>query len=81
MSSNVALVDSANGALYGCFCVVGFFAGSIVNKIGIRPCLTVRKLEFRGKITVSLNPALLFLSLGQLIGLCFVFRLFMGVRS
>lgn len=41
MSSNVSLTDSANGALYGCFCIVGFFAGSIVNKLGIRPCLTV----------------------------------------
>lgn len=81
MSLNVALVDSANGALYGCFCVVGFFAGSIVNKIGIRPCLTVRKLSSAEKINCITKPSTLFLSIGQLIGLCFVFRLIMGVRS
>ncbi|KAI8064763.1 major facilitator superfamily domain-containing protein [Gongronella butleri] len=46
MSSNVSLTDSANGALYGCFCIVGFFAGSIVNKLGIRPCLTVSSLGY-----------------------------------
>ncbi|KAG2183724.1 hypothetical protein INT43_006735 [Umbelopsis isabellina] len=34
MGSDVALVDSANAALYACFAVVGFFAGSIVNKVG-----------------------------------------------
>ncbi|KAI8098950.1 major facilitator superfamily domain-containing protein [Halteromyces radiatus] len=46
MSSNVTLVDSANGALYGCFCIVGFFAGSIVNQLGIRSCLTISSLGY-----------------------------------
>ncbi|ORX58183.1 MFS general substrate transporter [Hesseltinella vesiculosa] len=46
MSSNVALTDSANAALYACFCIVGFFAGSIVNKVGIRPCFTISSLGY-----------------------------------
>lgn len=41
MSSNVALTDAANGALYGCFAIVGFFAGSITNTLGVKYTLTV----------------------------------------
>lgn len=41
MSSNVALTDAANGALYGCFAIVGFFAGSITNMVGVKTTLTV----------------------------------------
>jgi hypothetical protein len=41
MSSNVALTDAANGALYGCFAIVGFFAGSITNTVGVKYTLTV----------------------------------------
>jgi hypothetical protein len=41
MSSDVALVDSANAALYACFAIVGFFAGSIVNTFGPKYTLMV----------------------------------------
>lgn len=41
MSSNVALTDAANGALYGCFAIVGFFAGTFTNTIGVKYTLTV----------------------------------------
>jgi hypothetical protein len=41
MSSNVGLTDAANGALYGCFAVVGFFAGSVTNTLGVNATLTV----------------------------------------
>lgn len=41
MSSNVGLTDSANGALYGCFAIVGFFSGTITNTIGVKHTLTV----------------------------------------
>lgn len=41
MSSNVALTDAANGALYGCFAIVGFFAGSVTNTLGVKYTLTV----------------------------------------
>jgi hypothetical protein len=41
MSSNVALTDSANAALYGCFALVGFFAGTFTNTIGVKYTLTV----------------------------------------
>ena len=41
MSSNIALTDAANGALYGCFAIVGFFAGSITNMVGVKTTLTV----------------------------------------
>ncbi|KAF7723995.1 hypothetical protein EC973_001455 [Apophysomyces ossiformis] len=40
MGSNVALVDAANSALYACFAIVGFFAGSIINTVGINMTLT-----------------------------------------
>lgn len=40
MSSNVALIDAANGALYGCFAIVGFFAGSVTNTVGVKYTLT-----------------------------------------
>lgn len=40
MSSNVALIDAANGALYGCFAIVGFFAGSVTNTVGVKHTLT-----------------------------------------
>ena len=41
MGSDVALVDSANAALYACFAIVGFFAGSIVNTFGPKYTLMV----------------------------------------
>lgn len=45
MSSNVGLVDAANGALYGCFAVVGFLAGSVTNAWGVKTTLTVKYHE------------------------------------
>lgn len=41
MSSNVALTDAANSALYSCFAIVGFFAGSVTNTLGVKYTLTV----------------------------------------
>lgn len=41
MSANVGLIDSANGALYGCFAIVGFFAGTFTNTVGVKYTLTV----------------------------------------
>jgi hypothetical protein len=41
MSSNVGLTDAANGALYGCFAIVGFFAGTFTNTVGVKYTLTV----------------------------------------
>ncbi|CUM65836.1 uncharacterized protein PRCAT00003485001 [Priceomyces carsonii] len=35
-ASSVSLTDQANAALYGCFAVVGFMGGSIVNTLGAR---------------------------------------------
>ncbi|CDH56700.1 mfs general substrate transporter [Lichtheimia corymbifera JMRC:FSU:9682] len=46
MSSNVALTDAANGALYGCFAIVGFFAGSITNMVGVKTTLTVGSIGY-----------------------------------
>ncbi|KAH8553876.1 major facilitator superfamily domain-containing protein [Umbelopsis sp. PMI_123] len=46
MSSDVALVDSANAALYACFAIVGFFAGSIVNTFGPKYTLMVGTLGY-----------------------------------
>ena len=38
--------DAANAALYGVFAVVGFFAGSVVNVIGIKPALAFGGLGY-----------------------------------
>ncbi|KAI8887849.1 MFS general substrate transporter [Backusella circina FSU 941] len=46
MSSNVALTDSANAALYGCFAIVGFFAGTFTNTIGVKYTLTVGSIGY-----------------------------------
>ncbi|EPB88184.1 hypothetical protein HMPREF1544_05017 [Mucor circinelloides 1006PhL] len=46
MSSNVALTDAANGALYGCFAIVGFFAGSVTNTLGVKYTLTVGSIGY-----------------------------------
>ncbi|KAI9025972.1 major facilitator superfamily domain-containing protein [Phycomyces nitens] len=46
MSSNVTLVDSSNGALYGCFAIVGFFAGSVTNTIGVKATLTIGSIGY-----------------------------------
>ncbi|KAJ8661466.1 hypothetical protein O0I10_002732 [Lichtheimia ornata] len=40
MASDIALVNSANSALYACFAVVGFFAGSVTNTLGVKFALT-----------------------------------------
>ncbi|KAG1461038.1 hypothetical protein G6F56_005814 [Rhizopus delemar] len=46
MSSNVGLTDSANGALYGCFAIVGFFSGTITNTIGVKHTLTIGSVGY-----------------------------------
>ena len=45
MSSNVALTDAANAALYGCFAIVGFFAGSVTNILGVKITLTASFMQ------------------------------------
>ncbi|CEP07738.1 hypothetical protein [Parasitella parasitica] len=46
MSSNVGLTDAANGALYGCFAIVGFFAGTFTNTIGVKCTLTIGSIGY-----------------------------------
>ncbi|KAI9259317.1 major facilitator superfamily domain-containing protein [Sporodiniella umbellata] len=46
MSSNVALIDSANGALYGCFAIVGFFSGTVTNTLGVKYTLTMGSVGY-----------------------------------
>ncbi|KAG1053259.1 hypothetical protein G6F46_000817 [Rhizopus delemar] len=46
MSSNVGLIDSANGALYGCFAIVGFFSGTFTNTVGVKHTLTIGSLGY-----------------------------------
>lgn len=36
LSKNVYASDASNSALYACFAVVGFFAGTVINALGIR---------------------------------------------
>lgn len=38
---NVNVMDAAYGLLYACFALVGFIAGSVTNKLGVRWTLTV----------------------------------------
>ncbi|KAI7849468.1 major facilitator superfamily domain-containing protein [Circinella umbellata] len=46
MSSNVGLTDAANSALYGCFAIVGFFAGSLTNTVGVKITLTIGSIGY-----------------------------------
>ncbi|CAO3633178.1 unnamed protein product [Cunninghamella blakesleeana] len=46
LSSNIALIDTSNSLLYACFCISGFLSGSLVNKFGIKPCLTIGSLGY-----------------------------------
>lgn len=41
MASDISLTNTANSVLYACFAIVGFFAGSITNTLGVRGSLTV----------------------------------------
>lgn len=41
-----SLGDKANTALYSTFAVVGLFAGSIVNRLGVRPSLSFGGLGY-----------------------------------
>lgn len=41
ISANVGFIDSANGALYGCFAIVRFFAGTFTNTVSVKYTLTV----------------------------------------
>ncbi|GAA5801414.1 major facilitator superfamily domain-containing protein [Helicostylum pulchrum] len=46
MSSNIGLIDAANGALYSCFAIVGFFAGSVTNTVGVKHTLTLGSIGY-----------------------------------
>ena len=48
MASDITLTNTANSVLYALFALVGFIAGSVTNKIGVRPTLTVYKVLFCG---------------------------------
>ncbi|KAI8138335.1 major facilitator superfamily domain-containing protein [Fennellomyces sp. T-0311] len=41
MASDIHLTNSANSALYACFAVVGLFAGSVTNTLGVKATLTI----------------------------------------
>lgn len=77
MSSNVGLIDSANGALYGCFAIVGFFSGTFTNTVGVKHTLTVKKK--------NLFLHMFFFGINNLWGidwftwLCYLFCFFMGL--
>lgn len=49
MADNITLTNTANSALYACFAVVGLFAGSITNTLGVKITLTVCKEKKRKK--------------------------------
>ncbi|KAG2227901.1 hypothetical protein INT45_002139, partial [Circinella minor] len=46
MASDIKLVNSANSALYACFAVVGFFAGSVTNTLGVKTTLTIGSVGY-----------------------------------
>ncbi|KAI7875611.1 MFS general substrate transporter [Lichtheimia hyalospora FSU 10163] len=46
MASDITLTNTANSVLYACFALVGFFAGSITNKLGVRWTLTIGSLGY-----------------------------------
>ncbi|OBZ90441.1 hypothetical protein A0J61_01514 [Choanephora cucurbitarum] len=46
LSSNISLIDSANGALYGCFAIVGFFSGTFTNTVGVKYTLTLGSIGY-----------------------------------
>ncbi|KAI8138334.1 major facilitator superfamily domain-containing protein [Fennellomyces sp. T-0311] len=41
MASDITLTNTANSVLYALFALVGFFAGSVTNKLGVRLTLTI----------------------------------------
>lgn len=41
INTDVYLTDSSNAALYACFAIVGFFAGSVNNTLGPKYTLLV----------------------------------------
>jgi MFS family permease len=46
LDENRSLGDSANSALYATFAVVGFFAGTVTNALGIRTALSFGGLGY-----------------------------------
>jgi hypothetical protein len=46
INTDVYLTDSSNAALYACFAIVGFFAGSVNNTLGPKYTLLVRKFFY-----------------------------------
>lgn len=49
MAEDISLTNTANSALYACFAVVGLFAGSITNTLGVKTTLSVSIKEKNGK--------------------------------
>ncbi|KAI9271948.1 major facilitator superfamily domain-containing protein [Phascolomyces articulosus] len=46
MASDIQLTNSANSALYACFAVVGFFAGTVTNTLGVKTTLTIGSVGY-----------------------------------
>jgi hypothetical protein len=46
LGKDVSAGDASNSALYATFAVVGFFAGSVVNALGIRASLAFGGLGY-----------------------------------
>jgi hypothetical protein len=46
LSKNANASDASNSALYAAFAVVGFFAGTVVNALGIRIALSFGGLGY-----------------------------------
>ena len=76
MSSNVGLIDSANGALYGCFAIVGFFSGTFTNTVGVKRTLTVKKNFFSTCFFFGINNLW---GIDWFTWLCYLFCFFMGL--
>ncbi|KAI9488228.1 MFS general substrate transporter [Zychaea mexicana] len=46
MASDITLTNTANSVLYALFAVVGFVAGSVTNKLGVRYTLTIGSVGY-----------------------------------
>ncbi|KZV77526.1 MFS general substrate transporter [Peniophora sp. CONT] len=45
-TQDITLSDEANGVLYGCFSIMGLFAGGVTNLLGVRPTLFIGTLGY-----------------------------------
>ncbi|KZV77525.1 MFS general substrate transporter [Peniophora sp. CONT] len=45
-TEDIALSDMANGVHYGCFAIMGLFAGGVTNLLGVRPTLFLGAISY-----------------------------------